>query len=181
VSERDAVDLPAGVAARASEDDETLVRRLAERRAWRVARGAEFALELAILPGRRWESSKGAMLALMTRISAVPPIEEAVFAVWDLAREDPPPGRDRVYAAQGDESPIVVGHAESATIVARSGGPVLVMADALGKTVWRVEADAVWADDLAEIFRELFEVAHGRPAVDESAIPPMPRLPWHRD
>lgn len=180
MSERDAVDMPAAVAAPVS-DDGAQARRLATRRAWRVARSAEFALELAILPGRRWESSKGAMLALMTRISAVPQIEEAVFAVWDLARENPPPGRDRIYAAHGDEAPIVVGHAESATMVARSGGPFLIMADALGKTVWRVEADQVWAQDLAEIFRELFEVAHGRPAVDESQVPPMPRLPWHRD
>ncbi|MEV4693134.1 hypothetical protein ACGFIP_04580 [Micromonospora zamorensis] len=156
-------------------------RRLAERRAWRIARSAEFALELAILPGRRWESSKGATLALMARVSAVPAIEEAVFAVWDLAREDPPPGRDRVYAARGDEAPIVVGHAESATLVARSGGPVLVVADALGRTVWRVEADQMWAEDLAEIFRELWEVAHGRPAVDESAVPAMPPLPWQQD
>ncbi|MEV6965707.1 hypothetical protein AB0M47_11365 [Hamadaea sp. NPDC051192] len=179
MSERDAVDLPADVAAAASERE--LARRLADRRAWRIARSAEFALELAILPGRRWESSKGATLALMTRVSAVPAIEEAVFAVWDLAREEPPPGRDRVYAAHGDEAPIVVGHAESATLVARSGGPVLVMTDALGKTVWRVEGDEVWVQDLAEIFRELWEVTHGRPAVDESQIPRMPRLPWHRD
>jgi hypothetical protein len=175
VSDRDAVDSPA------ADQGGNEARRSAERRAWQVARAAEFALELAILPGRRWESSKGATLALMTRVSAVPPIEEAVFAVWDLAREEPPPGRDRVYAARGDEAPIVVGHAEAATVVARSGGPVLVMADALGRTVWRVEADEVWAQDLAEIFRELWEVAHGRPAVDESAIPPMPRLPWHQD
>jgi len=177
VSERDGAHERAAVTAPA--DDEA--RRLEQRRAWRVARSAEFALELAILPGRRWESSKGATLALMTRISAVPAIEEAVFAVWDLAREDPLPGRDRVYAAQGDEAAIVVGHAESATMVARSGGPVLVMTDALGRSVWRVEADQVWAPDLAEIFRELWEVAHGRPAVDESQIPPMPRLPWHSD
>ncbi|MEV0271140.1 hypothetical protein AB0H43_20360 [Hamadaea sp. NPDC050747] len=177
MSERDDPRMLAGVAASAEQASV-----LAEqRRAWRIASSAEFALELAILPGRRWESCKGASLALMARIGAVPAIEEAVFAVWDLAREDPPPERDRVYAAQGDEAAIVVGHAASATMVARSGGPVLVMADALGRTVWRVEADEVWADDLAEIFRELWEVAHGRPAVDESAIPPMPRLPWHRD
>lgn len=48
--------------------------------------------------------------------------------MWDLAREDPP-GRDRMYATQSDEAAIVVGHAASATVDARSGGPVLVMAD----------------------------------------------------
>lgn len=165
----------------ASDRNGLQARRLAARRAWRIARSAEFALELAMLPGRRWESSKGATLALMIGVSVVPPIEEAVLAVWDLAREDPPPGRDRVYAAFGDEAPVLVGHAESATVVARSGGPFLVMTDELGKTVWRVEADEVWAQDLAEIVRELFEVSQGRPAVDESQIPPMPRLPWHRD
>jgi hypothetical protein len=162
-------------------DEAARLRRQAERYAWRVHKSAEMALELAILPGRRWESSAGASRSLMAWIDSTPPIQEAVFAIWDLAREDPPPERDRVYAVSGDAGRIVVAHAELATVVARSGGPFLIMVDSLGKLAWRLEADEVWKDDLAEIFRELFEVANGRPAVDESQIPPMPRLPWHRE
>lgn len=157
------------------------VRRLAARRVWRLARSAEFALELAILPGRRWSQSLGASMSLQTPVAASAVVEEAVFAVWDLAREQPPPARERVYSVSGDAGRIVVAHAEQASLLARSGGPFLIIADLLGKTLWRIDGDEVWADDLAEIFRELFEVSQGRPAVDESQIAPMPRLPWHRD
>lgn len=163
----------------AETDEQTHARRSAERRAWRVHKCAEMALELAMLRGRRWESSAGAARSLMTFIHGLPQMEEAVFAIWDVAREDPPPGRDRVYSTSGDAGRVVVAHAEHASVVARSGGPFLIITDALGKIAWRVEADEVWKEDLAEIFRELFEVSQGRPAVDESQIPPMPRLPWH--
>jgi len=161
--------------------DEVLrARRLAARRAWRGQASAEFAFELAVLPGRRWERSKGASSSLLAPVASSPVIEAAVLAVWDLTREDPPPQRDRVYRIRGDFGPVVVAHADEATLLARSDGPYLVIADRLGRIVWRVDGDPVWAEDLAEIFRELVEVAEGRPAVDESQIPPMPRLPWHR-
>lgn len=160
-------------------DDAARLRKELERRARRVQACAELVLELAILPGQRWESSAGASRALMAWVDSVPAVQEAVFAIWELARLDPPAGRDLVYAASGDGGQIVVAHAERASVVARSGGPFLVLADVLGKLAWRVEADEVWKDDLAMIFYELFEVAHGRPAVDDSGIPSMPHLPWH--
>ena len=116
---------------------------------------------------------------MMAFIDSVSQLQEAVFAVWELARQLPPVGRDLVYAIGGDGGQVVVAHTEAASAVARSGGPFLLLADGLGRLAWRVESDQVWKDDLAMIFYELFEVAHGRPAVDESRIPPMPRLPWH--
>jgi hypothetical protein len=181
VTQSDASEVTGGPVMSSEMEEAARARRLAGRRAWRWQTSAEIALELAILPGRRWEASRGAARSLMAFIDPTPAISEAVFAIWDLARDDPPPGRDRVYSVSGDAGQIVVAHAEDASVVARSGGPFLVMTDALGKMAWRVEADEVWKNDLAEIFRELWEVAHGRPAVDESQIPPMPRLPWHAD
>jgi hypothetical protein len=151
----------------------------AQRRERRIRACATLALELTTLPGRRWESSPGASRSLMAFIDSVPQLQEAVFAVWELARQLPPAGRDLVYSVGGDGGQVVVAHTEVASVVARSGGPFLLLADGLGRLAWRVESDQVWKDDLAMIFYELFEVAHGRPAVDESGIPPMPRLPWH--
>jgi hypothetical protein len=183
VSELDAFDLPEVAASDASDAQVEAVRaRLrAQRRAWRMARSAEFALELAMLPGRRWLGSSASQLSLQSPVSAAQAIEDAVFAVWDLAREEPPPGREHVYSVGGDAGRIVVAHTDNASVVARSGGPFLIICDVLGKMAWRIDTDEIWADDLAEIVRELFEVSQGRPAVDESQIPPMPRLPWHRD
>jgi hypothetical protein len=152
----------------------------ARRQLWRMRACGEFVLELAILPGDRWVRSKGAALALLTPVSDVAAVEEGVLAVWDLAREDPPPRMDRVYAVGGDGGRIVVAHTMEVSLVARSGGPYLLLADRTGKAVWRIDGDEVWAADLDEVVRELFEVAQGRPAIDESQIPPMPPLPWHQ-
>lgn len=184
MSELDAFDLPEVAAADASDAEVAAAahaRLMAERRAWRLARSGEFALELAMLPGRRWLGSSASQLSLQSPVSAAQAIEDAVFAVWDLARQVPPAGREQVYSVGGDAGRIVVAHTDNASVVARSGGPFLIIVDSLGKMAWRIDTDEIWADDLALIVRELFEVSQGRPAVDESAIPPMPRLPWHRD
>jgi len=167
-------------AAGAAVPDEVLRERLAARRRWRLEQTGLLSWELVVLQGRRWDRSRGASMALRARISATLPIEEAVFAVWDLVRDDPPPDRERVYRLRGDFGPVAIAHAEDATLIARPGGPFLLMVDRVGERVWRIDGDVVWDEDLAEILREMIEVAEGRPAVDESQIPPMPVLPWHR-
>lgn len=172
--------LGGAAAAGAAVPDEVLRERLAARRRWRLEQTRLLSWDLVVLQGSRWDRSRGASMTLLARIGATLPIEEAVFAIWDLVREDPPPGRDRVYRLRGDFGPVAIAHAAEATLIARAGGPFLLMADKVGERVWRIDGDAVWDEDLAEILREMVEVAEGRPAVDESQIPPMPVLPRHR-
>lgn len=177
VGEPDAV---GGAAAGAAVPEAVLRERLAARRRWRLEQTGLLSWEMVALQGRRWDRSRGASMALLARIGATLAIEEAIFAIWDLVREQPPPDRERVYRLRGDFGPVAVAHAQDATLIARAGGPFLLMVDRVGDRVWRIDGDAVWDEDLAEILREMVEVAEGRPAVDESQIPPMPVLPWHR-
>lgn len=135
-------------------------------RARRVQQAATFALELAILPGRRWQSqATGARLAMHIGIDTEEVITDAVISAWELAREQPPPTRQQVYSTAGDAGRVVVGHGPSWSIVARSGGPFLVLSDAF-EAVWRVDRDELWQAELGAIVSELIEVSQGRPAVD---------------
>ncbi|MEV6927395.1 hypothetical protein AB0M46_23220 [Dactylosporangium sp. NPDC051485] len=173
-------DAASGAAAEAAVPEALRGERLAARKRWRLEQTGLLAWELVVLQGRRWDRSRGASMSLLARIGATLAFEEAVFAVWDLVREDPPPDRERVYRLRGDFGPVAIAHTDDATLIARAGGPFLLMSDRVGERVWRIDGDEVWDEDLAEILREMVEVAEGRPAVDESQIPPMPVLPWHR-
>ncbi|MEV0269591.1 hypothetical protein AB0H43_12480 [Hamadaea sp. NPDC050747] len=147
-------------------------------REWRKKSIAKLAIDLATPPDSRWQRSR-APSPLLTPIGASLVLEAAVFAVWDLAREQPPPGRDLVYRLRAEHGAVAVAHTQRASLAARRGGPYLLIADELGQIVWRLQ-DPIWDEDLVEIWRELVEVAEGRSAVDESQIPPMPPLPWHQ-
>lgn len=114
----------------------------------RPCRSSFLLAELVVLQGRRWARSHGSSMALVARICAALPVEEAIFVVWDLVREVPPLGRDRAYRRRGDFDPVAVALAENAALIARAGGPFSLIADNVDERVRRIDGDAVWDEDL---------------------------------
>lgn len=114
-------------------------------------------------------------------VDSHPLISDAVIGAWELARaHNPPPSSDELIGRAGVAGVVVIAHGKTWSVVARSGGPFLVIHDWLDG-VWRVDGDTEWPYEMAMIVSELWEVSQGRPPFDESQIPPMPKLPWHKD
>jgi hypothetical protein len=107
-----------------------------------------------------------------------PGLAEIVADLWDVARSGPfPPG---VTVQGGVAGAVVLVHGPDFSVVARSGGPALVLSDRI-RGVLRVDRDPSWQIELSALVSELIAVGQGSEPFDESSIPPPPPLPWHRD
>jgi hypothetical protein len=147
----------------------------------RRALAERFATELCDVPPAVWERQAfGSVSSHLAHVEDDPELAEVVADAWDVARSHPP--HDQVQSRPGTAGRVVVAHGDTWTLVARSGGPVLVLSDRI-KGVLRVDRDPhEWiVAELTELVTELINVSLGLPAYDESKIPPMPPLPWHRD
>jgi hypothetical protein len=138
-----------------------------------------FAAELRDLPTARWaRQASGAELSQLAAISDDPALADIVAEAWELARSQPP--AEQVWSRSGDAGVVVVAHGPAWSLVARSGGPVLVLSEAFEDIV-RLEPDPDWLPEveLSVLVGELIAAARGEPPLDESQSPPMPPLPWH--
>jgi hypothetical protein len=139
---------------------------------------ALFATELCDLPPAVWRiRSEGATRSQRARIDDDGTLADIVADAWDLARTRPLTP-DRIHARSGPGGAVVVVHGGTWTLIARSGGPTLVLSDTFTDVVELHDAP-LWQGELAVLVGELFDAAHGRPAFDESVLPPPPPLP-HR-
>lgn len=141
---------------------------------------ARFAGELCDLPPGRWrQAASGAQRSRVSYISGDPALGDIVAEAWDLARAQP--SQDQVWSRTGDAGLVVVAHGQAWSLVARSGGPVLVLSEAFEGVV-RLEPDEYWLPEveLSVLVGELVSASRGELPFDESQVPPMPRLPWHQ-
>ena len=149
-----------------------------ERAARRVSMAGLFATELCDLPVGVWRSrASGAARSVRSRVDDDPLLADVVAELWDVARSRPV--SDRVWSGTGAGGAVVVVHGPTWSVVARSGGPMLVVCE--GFAVARIENDPDWAVELAVLTSELINAAAGLPPFDESSVQGWPRLPWHRD
>ena len=137
------------------------------------------ATELCDLPPGVWSArSVGSTRSLRSRIDDDEVLADVVAEVWDLARTRPLTA-GQVTCRSGAGGSVVVAHGDSWSLVARSGGPVLVVSDALGHVV-RLEDTPLWEGELAVVVGELFDAARGLPPFRRVQPPPVPP-PWRRD
>jgi hypothetical protein len=137
---------------------------------------ALFATELCDLPPALWRiRSEGATRSQRARIDDDETLADIVADAWDLARTRPLTP-DQVHAQSGPGGAVVIAHGGTWTLIARSGGPTLVLSDTFTDIV-QLEDAPLWEGELAVLVGELFDAAHGRPPFDESVLPPPPPLP----
>jgi hypothetical protein len=122
-------------------------------------------------------SSHGAAVAERARVDDDLVLAEAVADAWDLARSAPDP--DLVWSQTGPGGLVVVAHGPHWSLVARAGGPVLVLADN-SQQVARIDGDPTLIAELDALISELIAASRGEPPFDHSTIPPPPPMPWHR-
>lgn len=145
----------------------------------RAASAAALAAELRDLSASAWQQrSQGANSAYVTYLEDEPELAEFVAELWEVARSGPMPRG--VSTQPGVDGVVVVVHRPAFSLVARSGGPALVLSDRISG-VLRVDRDPSWQVELWALVSELAAVARGLPPFDESTVPPPPRMPWHRD
>ncbi|GAA4961595.1 hypothetical protein GCM10025331_61220 [Actinoplanes utahensis] len=137
------------------------------------------AAELRDMPSSVWPSrSHGATSSYIAFIEDEPVLADIVVALWDIARSRSSPPEVTVQA--GVAGAVVLVQGLGFSVVARSGGPVLVLSDQI-RGVLRVDRDPSWQAELSILVSELIAVGQGSEPFDESAVPPPPRMPWHRD
>ena len=147
----------------------------------RRALAETFATELCDLSPGVWQRrASGSVSSHVAYVEDDPELAEVIAEAWDLVRSGPP--HDQVQSRPGTAGVVVAAHGESWSMVVRSGGPILVLSDRIKGTL-RIDRDPhEWiVAELTELVAELINVSLGLPAYDESKIPPIPPLPWHRD
>lgn len=140
---------------------------------------ARFAAEMCDLPPAVWERrASGSVSSHVAYVEDDPELADVIAEAWDLARSDPSETQVRSRAAPAGR--VVVAQGGSWTLVARSGGPVLVLSDRIKGTL-RIDRDPhEWVvAELTELVAELVNVSLGLPPYDEARIPPPP-VPWRR-
>ncbi|MBT8226472.1 MAG: hypothetical protein HKP61_23810 [Dactylosporangium sp.] len=143
----------------------------------RMTLATALATELCDLAPAVWKRrASGATCSHVAFVGDDPELADVVAEAWDAARLEPP--EYQVLTRAGVAGMVVVVHGPTWSLVARSGGPVLVMSDRIAG-VLRIDADPDCEVELTELVAELVNVGQGLPAFDESGLPPMPRLPWH--
>jgi len=144
----------------------------------REGAAASLAAELRDLPAAVWSSrSRGTNSSYVVFIDDEPELADVVVALWDIARSGPFP--PEVTVQSGVAGVVVLVQGQDFSVVARSGGPVLVLSDRI-RGVLRVDRDPSWQAELTVLVSELIAMGQGSEPFDESSVPP-PRLPWHRD
>lgn len=151
----------------------------AEPRARRRRRADRLATELCDLPPGVWAArSEGANQSLRVSIEHEEVLADLMVQVWDLTRVRPLTP-ELVVTRSGAGGSVLVTHGDTWSLVARSGGPALVVSDRLSYVV-RVEASWWWEDELDVLVRALFDGVRGLPPITEDDLPPVPP-PWHRE
>jgi hypothetical protein len=144
----------------------------------RLRLAALFATELCDLPLAVWRArSEGAARSQLARIDDDVTLADIVAEAWDLARTRPVT-TDQVTWQSGPGGAVVLAHGHTWSLLARAGGPVLVLSEAFTDVV-RLEDSTLWKGELAILVGELLDAARGLPPFDETTLPPPPPLPWH--
>jgi hypothetical protein len=138
---------------------------------------AVFAQELAAQPAYLWAGrSLGSIMSVTVYIDDDPEIADVVATAFEVARTAP--SRDQVWSQRGEAGVVVVAHGPTWSVVARSGGPILLLAEQYTQ-VLRVDTDPGWQVELTAMVAELILAAEGRDPVAElpelPAPPPVPR------
>ena len=148
---------------------------LAERRRVRLAE--RLATELCDLAPEVWlQRAYGATASSRARIEDDPVLADVIAQAWDVARARPDP--DLVWSRTGPGGVVVVAHGPGWSVVARAGGPMLLLAQG-SQQLARVDGDPDWAGELAVLVEELLAASRGEPPFQESTLPPPPPMPWH--
>lgn len=146
----------------------------------RRRRAEALATELCRLRPAQWRRhAAGAAQSRVSYVGDDPALADILAEAWDLARSRP--GAGLVRSQRGDAGVVVVAHAQAWSLVARSGGPVLVLSTAFDGVV-RLEPDAERLPEveLSTLTAELINLSRGLPPFDDSVVPPAPPLGWHR-
>jgi hypothetical protein len=151
----------------------------ADPQARRLRLADRLATELCDLPPRVWAvRSQGANQSLRVSIEHEEVLADLMVEVWDLTRVRPLTP-DLVVTRSGAGGSVLITHGDTWSLVARSGGPVLVVSDRLSYVVW-VEPSWWWEEELDAVVGALFDGVRGLPPITENDLPPVPP-PWHRE
>ena len=143
----------------------------------RRALAAALATELCDLTPEVWRRrATGATRSHLAYLDDDVELADLVADAWDLVRAAPP--HDQVHCRSGVAGMVVVTDGSTWTLVARSGGPILIVSDRI-RGILRIDGDPYTQDELTELIAELINVGQGLPAFDEPQLPPMPPLPRH--
>jgi hypothetical protein len=139
----------------------------------------QFATELCDLPPAVWAvRAVGATQSLRVSIDHEDALVDLMVQVWDLTRVRPLTP-DLVVTRSGAGGSVLVTHGDTWSLVARSGGPVLVVSDRLSY-VARVEESWWWEGELDAVVSALFDGVRGLPPITEDDLPPVPPQ-WHKE
>lgn len=136
------------------------------------------ATEMRDMTASAWPlRSRGAAISYVAYIEEEIELADLVVVLWDISRSGPFPEGVSVHG--GVAGAVVLVNGPDFSVVARSGGPVLVLSDRI-RGVLRVDRDPSWQAELSALISELIAVGQGSDPFDESALPPPPPLPWHQ-
>jgi len=145
----------------------------------RLALAGRLATELCDLTPAVWEQrAVGSVGSHLGYVSDDVELADVVAEAWGVTVAGAPVSPDAVQARGGAAGVVVVAHGRTWTMVARSGGPVLILSDRVAGVV-RVDRDPECAAELSALVSGLSNVARGLPALDETVWSSMPPLPWH--
>ena len=149
----------------------------------RVTLAGRLAAELGELPAAVWQQrATGSVESFPARISDDVEVSEVIAQAWDLTLPGVLEPSASVQTRTGAAGVVIVAHGAKWSLVARSGGPVLILSDRIAGVV-RVDLDPESGAELAALVSALANVGRGLPARDEAALEAvwesMPRLPWH--
>lgn len=135
-----------------------------------------FARELAETPAGRWETTaSGSVESVLAFVDDDAEVAEMVAEAFELSRERP--ARDRVWSRRGPAGVVVTAHGDSWTLVARQGGPILLLADGYAQPL-RLEHDVSWELELTGAVEALVAAAEGRdPLAGLAEAPAPPAVP----
>jgi hypothetical protein len=153
-----------------------------------TAKGAEvhrrklaivFAQELAEHPGETWtRRALGSLMSVTAYVDDDADLAEMVAEGLELAREAPT--REQVWSRSGPAGVVVVAHGPAWSLIARSGGPILLMAEKYTQ-VLRLDGDPGWQGELTAMVTGLIAASEGRdPTAGLAELPAPPPVPRGR-
>lgn len=143
----------------------------------REALGSALATEMTHRSAALWDQdARGRLESVAVDIDERPGAADVIADAFDLAHSRPT--ADVVQVSDGVAGAVVLAHGPSWSVVARSGGPVLLLIDGTA-AVLRVDLDFSWQMELKALVTALVRAGRGSPPVDESlSPPPPPDGPW---
>ncbi|GIG08057.1 hypothetical protein Cco03nite_47570 [Catellatospora coxensis] len=146
-------------------------------RARREVLGSALATEMTHLSAALWnQGARGRLESVAVDIDKQPGAADVIADAFDLAYSRP--SAELVRVSNGAAGVVVLAHGPSWSVVARSGGPVLLLINGTA-AVLRVDLDFSWQMELKALVSALVRAGRGLPPVDESLSPPPPSDgPW---